>query len=233
MYIYGKNVAYERLTSNAKIHKTYLRKNFNNKEILALLKAKNIKTSYVDSRILDNKVNGNHQGIILEIDEIETKDINYLLELNLDNQIVIMLDHLEDPHNFGAIIRTAEALGATAIIIPNDRNVGITSTVVKTSVGAIEKIPIIRVTSLQATLTKLKDNDYWIVGTDMTGVSYTSIDYNPKTVLIIGNEGKGISNTLSKSCDYMATIPMKGEINSLNASVACGIILSEIVRQRG
>ena len=233
MYIYGKNVCYERLNSEARIHKAYVRKNFNDKKILELLKNKHIKTNFVDNIVLDNKVSGLHQGIILEIDEMPTYDLDYLLNINNDKSLVVMLDHLEDPHNFGAIIRTSEALGVDAIIIPNDRTVGITDTVVKTSTGAIERVPIIRVSSLNAALEKLKDNGYWIIGSDMNGTDYTSIDYNMKIVLIIGNEGKGMSKTLEKNCDYIATIPMIGKINSLNASVSCGILLSEIVRQRG
>ena len=143
-----------------------------------------------------------------------------------------MLDHLEDPHNFGAIIRTSEALGIDGIIIPNDRSVGITSTVVKTSVGAIEHIKIIRVPNLQVALKKLKENNFWIVGTDMQGEDYTNLDYDMNTCLIIGNEGKGMSKMLRNSCDFIVSIPMKGKINSLNASVSCGIILSEMVREK-
>ena len=140
-----------------------------------------------------------------------------------------MLDHLEDPHNFGAIIRTCEALGIDAIIIPNDRTVNINGTVVKTSAGAIYNIPIVRVVNLNTCIKNLKDIGYWIIGTDMEGTDYRKIDYNMPTCLIIGNEGKGMSKVLKDNCDYIATIPMSGEINSLNASVSAGIILSEIV----
>ena len=143
-----------------------------------------------------------------------------------------MLDHLEDPHNIGAIIRTCEALGVEGIIIPNDRCASINATVVKTSAGAIEYIPIIRVVNLVQTIKKLKDKGYWIIGTDMEGEDYTTIDYKMPVCLIIGNEGKGISKLVADNCDYMASIPMKGKINSLNASVSLGIILSEIVSKR-
>jgi 23S rRNA (guanosine2251-2'-O)-methyltransferase len=140
-----------------------------------------------------------------------------------------MLDHLEDPHNFGAIIRTCEALGVDAIIIPKDRNVSVNSTVVKTSAGAIYNMPIVKVTNLVNAIDKLKDSGYWIVGTDMDGEDYTKIDYNAPICLIIGNEGHGMSKIVTDNCDYIAKIPMVGKINSLNASVSCGILLSRIV----
>ena len=143
-----------------------------------------------------------------------------------------MLDHLEDPHNFGAIIRTSEALGVDGIIIPNDRSVGINATVVKTSAGAIAHTNIIRVPNLTSTIEKLKDKGYWIVGTDMEGTNYTKLDYNMPICLVIGNEGHGMSNIVKNNCDFIATIPMTGKVNSLNASVSCAIILSGIVNSR-
>ena len=143
-----------------------------------------------------------------------------------------MLDHLEDPHNFGAIIRTCEALGADGIIIPNDRSVSVNGTVVKTSVGAISNIKIIRVSNLTSCINKLKGIGYWIVGTDMNGEDYTKIDYKMPVCLVIGNEGKGMSKIVTNNCDYIASIPMEGKVNSLNASVSLAIVLSEIVNSR-
>ncbi len=232
MYIYGKNVVKEKLYSDTKIHKAYISDKFSDKEIEKLLKEKNIKVKVLNSKVFDNKFKGLNQNIALEVDEIKTYDLDYVLNLNKKYPLIVILDHLEDPHNFGAIIRTSEALGVDAIIIPNEREVGINATVVKTSAGAVENIKIIRVASLNATISKLKDNGYWIVGTDMQGEDYTKIDYKMKMALIIGNEGKGMSKTLQNSSDYIAKIPMVGKINSLNASVSCGIILSEIIRQR-
>lgn len=229
MYIYGKNVAKEKLNSNGKINKIYLSNKFSDKEILMLIKKKNIKYKIVSNNILDNKVDGLHQGIVIEVDDFETYDFDYIKSIKKDNPLIVMLDHLEDPHNFGAIIRTSEALGVDAIIIPNDRGVGVNSTVVKTSAGAIYNMPIIRVNSLIATLDKLKNVGYWIVGTDMQGEDYRKIDYNIPICLIIGNEGNGMSKPVTDACDYIAKIPMTGKINSLNASVSCGIILARIV----
>ena len=234
MQIYGKNVAIEKLNSKSKINKIYLSNKFNDKEILSLISKRNINTKVLDNKVLDKMCKGLHQGIILDVEDVKTYTFDEVIP-NIDKEypLVVILDHLEDPHNLGAIIRSSEAFGVDAIIIPNDRSVQITSTVVKTSVGTIEKMKIINVTNLNTTIKKLQDLGYWIVGTDMDGVDYTSIDYKTKIAIVIGNEGKGISRLVSENCDYLAKIPMKGTVNSLNASVACGIFLSEIVRSRG
>jgi len=234
MYIYGKNVAREKLNTNDKIVRAYLSNKFKDKAILNLLKDKKIKVNFVDDLILNKKVEGNHQGIILEVDDAKTITLNEYLSITKEkkNPLLIMLDHLEDPHNFGAIIRTAEALGVDGIIIPNDRSVGVTGTVVKTSAGAIVHTNIIRVPNLTSTIEKLKDNGYWFIGTDMEGQDYTTMDYNMPICLVIGNEGHGMSKIIKNNCDFIATIPMTGKINSLNASVSCAIILSRIVSDR-
>lgn len=232
MYIYGKNVAREKINSGEKINKIFLADKFNDRELMNLIKEKKIKYNIVPNKYLDSKVDGLHQGIILEVDDVETYDLNYLNKIKKDKPILVMLDHLEDPHNFGAIIRTCEALGIDGIIIPNDRNVGVNATVVKTSAGAIYNMPIIRVANLGATMKKLKDMGYWLVGTDMDGENYTQIDYNMPVCLVIGNEGKGMGKVIRDNCDYIAKIPMIGKINSLNASVSCGIVLAQIVNSR-
>lgn len=234
MKIFGKNVALETLKGNKKIHRIYLSDRLNDKEILSLIERKNVNTKVVDFRELDKMCKGLHQGIILEIDDIKTYSFNDVIP-NIDKEypLVVILDHLEDPHNLGAIIRSSEAFGVDAIILPNDRSVQITSTVVKTSVGTIEKVKIVNVPNINTAIGKLKDLGYWIVGTDMEGTNYTEIDYKTKIGLVIGNEGKGISKVTENNCDFIAKIPMKGTVNSLNASVACGIFLSEINRSRG
>lgn len=232
MYIYGKNVAKEKIISGERINKIYLAEKFSDRELLDLIKEKKIKYNFVPIKFLDSKVSGLHQGIILDVDDIDTFDLDYVKNIKKDNPLLVMLDHLEDPHNFGAIVRTSEALGIDGIIIPNDRNVGVNSTVVKTSAGAIYNMPIIRVANLTSTIKKLKDMGYWIVGTDMDGEDYINIDYNMPVCLVIGNEGKGMSKIISDNCDYIVRIPMVGKINSLNASVSCGIVLAQIVNSR-
>ena len=143
-----------------------------------------------------------------------------------------MLDHLEDPHNLGAIIRTCEAAGVDAIIIPKRRGVEINSTVMKVSAGALNNINIVEVSSIAQTIDKLKDFGYWVYGTDMDGETYTNCKYDSKTCLVIGAEGNGISKLVHDKCDFIISIPMVGKINSLNASVAAGITIYEVVRQR-
>lgn len=232
MYIYGKNVAKEKLKHPTDVVQVYLSSKFKDKEIEDLLATSKIKTTYLNNKIMDNKVNGLHQGIIIEVSDIKTYNLDIIKNFTSKNPVIVMLDHLEDPHNFGAIIRTSYALGIDAIIIPNDRSVDITPTVVKTSAGAVYNIPIIKVPNLTNTIEKLKKEGYWIVGTDMKGDNYCELKYDMPTCLIIGNEGKGMSKIVKNNCDYLVSIPMEGQIDSLNASVSCGIILSEIKRQR-
>ncbi len=224
MRVYGKNVAKEVLDKNIK--RVYLSKTFNDKEIINELKNRNIQIRYVDKNILNNMEKGNHQGIIIDIDDYEY----YSLDEIEKEDVIIMLDHLEDPHNFGAIIRTAESAGFKSIIIPKDRSVEVTPTVMKVSAGTLEKVKIARVSNLVTTINDLKKKGYWIIGTDMQGTDYKKIDYKGKIVIIIGNEGKGMSRLVKENCDFIASIPMKGEVNSLNASVAAALIIYEAVR---
>lgn len=228
MQIYGKNVCKEKLKAKDRINKIYLSTNFKDKEILNLIHNKKTKIQYLPIKTMDKMIEGLHQGIIMEVDDVITYPLEIIDTIKEENPLIVMLDHLEDPHNFGAIIRTCEALGVSAIIIPNDRSVNINATVVKTSAGAINNIKIIRVPNLSVAINKLKSKNYWIVGTTMDGSDYTTIDYNMKTCLIIGNEGKGMSDTIKKNCDYIVTIPMIGKINSLNASVSCAILVAHI-----
>ena len=228
MRVYGKNVAKEILQNKKTIKKAYIYEKFNDNEILNKLKENNIPCKLLDKIALDNMENGTHQGIILEIDDYKYK---YLDEL-LDKDIIVILDHLEDPHNFGAIIRTCEAAGITSIIIPKDRSVKVNATVMKTSVGALENVDVCMVTNLVNTIKTLKENGYWIIGTDMEGTDYKQIDYKGKIAIIIGSEGKGLSRLTEENCDFIAKIPMYGKVNSLNASVAAALIIYEAVRNR-
>lgn len=233
MYVFGKNVAKELISNNRKIKKAYLSKNIMGTDIEQELNNLDVKISYLNKNELDKLASGNHQGVILEI-----PDFNYLDEktmfLNMpSNPFILILDHIEDPHNFGAIIRTAEASGVDYIIIPKNRSVRVNSTVMKTSVGALDNVKIVEVVNLNNTIKKLKEYGVWIVGTDMENSScYDEIDYKVPVALIIGSEGFGMSSLVKKNCDFIARIPMYGKINSLNASVAAGIMIYEVVRQR-
>lgn len=233
MYVYGKNVAKELLRNKRNIKKAYLMNGFRDVEILDLLNKENILIEYQEKRQLDKLDSGNHQGIILQIEDYKYLSLNDMLNNLPDNPFIVILDHLEDPHNFGAIIRTCEAAGTDYIVIPKDRSVSINSTVMKTSVGALDNVKIVMVTNLNTCINELKKKGIWIVGTDMENSSYyDEIDYKTPTALVIGSEGFGMSNLVKKNCDFIAKIPMKGKINSLNASVAAGIMIYEVVRQR-
>ena len=174
---------------------------------------------------------GVHQGIILYV-----RDYQYYPLMSIVNEeasFLVILDHLEDPHNFGAIIRTCEAAGVDGIIIPKDRQVGVTATVMKTSVGTLDSMKISQVANLSSTIDYLKKQNFWVVGTALEdSADYRTIDYSGKIALVIGNEGSGISNLVRKKCDFIAKIPMYGRTNSLNASVASGIMIYEVIRNR-
>lgn len=230
MYVFGKNVALEILKKGDKIKKAYIYKDFNDRNIISALQKSKICINYCTKMELDKLANGNHQGIILSVPDYEYTDISKMIDKQ--DALIVILDHLEDPHNLGAIIRTCEAAGVDGIVIPRDRSVSVNSTVMKVSAGALENMDIACVTNLNNTIKYLKDNGFWIVGTNMNGMPYDEIDYHGKIAIVIGNEGSGMSKLITDSCDFIASIPMRGEINSLNASVATGIIVYEAVKSR-
>jgi 23S rRNA (guanosine2251-2'-O)-methyltransferase len=228
MLVYGKNVAIELLKKKKKIDKIILQQGFHDNNIKALLENTKIRIEYADKIKLDQLAEGNHQGIILYIPDYDYQKLTTVF----DEDIIVILDHLEDPHNLGAIIRTCEAAGISGIIIPKDRSVSVNSTVMKTSAGTINNVNIVQVTNINQTIKELKDHGFWIVGTDMEGTNYREIDYSSKIVLVIGNEGLGMSRLTREACDFIATIPMYGQVNSLNASVAAGIMIYEVLRSK-
>ena len=230
MYVYGKNVANEIINSNKKIKKAFVSKQFKEPKVLEFLKKQNVSVQYLEKYELDRIVDGNHQGIILQVSDYSYVDISKFYDQ--EDAFLVILDHLEDPHNFGAIIRTCEAAGVHGIVIPKDRSVSVNSTVMKVSVGALENMDIACVTNLNTTIQDLKKHGFWIVGTDMDGTNYTKIDYRGKIAIVIGNEGSGMSRLVRESCDFIASIDMVGKINSLNASVATGIIVYQAVQGR-
>lgn len=231
MLVYGKNVAEEYLKKNEKVRKIYLQDNFNDENLKILIEKSKIPVILREKFELDQLANTLHQGIILDVDDFSYCDLHDFLDK--EDCFLILLDHLEDPHNFGAIIRTSEAAGVDGIIIPKDRGVSVNGTVIKTSAGASENMSISMVTNLNQTIKELKENGFWVVGTDMeNSTDYREIDYSGKIALVIGNEGSGMSRIVRESCDFIAKIPMYGKINSLNASVAAGIMIYEVIRQK-
>lgn len=179
--------------------------------------------------------NGVHQGMVLAITPYEYLSLEELLAVSKEqtaDPFFLILDSLEDPHNFGSILRTADASGVTGVIIPKHRAVGITSVVTKTSTGAVEHVPVARVTNLVQAVKELKENQFWVFGTDMDGTDYRQWDAKGPIALIIGNEGRGMSQGLKKEVDELLTIPMVGHVQSLNAGVAAGLLMYEVFRQR-
>ncbi len=232
MLVYGKNVARDLLLEHKKVKKIIIQDNFDDKEILSLVEKEEIPMKRVSKREMDHLSNGVHQGIILDIPDYSYMDLHELLEDDTA-EFVVLLDHLEDPHNLGAIIRTCEAAGVKYIILPKDRQVQVNATVMKTSVGTLENVHLVSVSNLVNAIDQLKKKGFWIVGTALeNSVDYRSIDYSGKIALIIGNEGSGISRLVQDNCDFLAKIPMYGQTNSLNASVAAGIMIYEVIRNR-
>lgn len=232
--IYGKNAVREVLDSDKTVLQGFIVKG-TNEDLLQTAQRKKIRMTVLDKALFDSKFFGNHQGIVLEVEEYKTLTLEEALIRirNVKNPLLLMLDGIEDPHNFGAIIRSAEAGGVSGIIIPKNRNVGVTGTVVKVASGAIEHLDIIEVTNLNQTIEKLKKAGYWIVGTDVAAEkNYDQIAVDVPLCLIIGNEGKGISRLVKENADYSVKIPMVGKTNSLNASVSAGILVFEILRKR-
>ena len=229
--IFGKNAVTEAIKNNRKIEKILLT-NTNN-DLMQLAKKNNIKCDLISKEILNEKVKGNHQGVIAYVEEYKYFDLNEIISEKNDS-LIVMLDGFEDPHNLGAVIRTAETVGVDGIIIPKNRSVKVNSTVSKVSTGAIEHVKVCEVTNLSQTLKKLKECGYWVVGAEYTeqSICYWDVDYSMKIVLVIGSEGKGVSRIVREECDYLVKIPMRGKINSLNASVSAALVMYEIRRKQ-
>lgn len=234
MIIYGKNAILEILRSNKKIIKLYVTPN--NENIVKPFK-KNIGELVIwDSNKMNKEYGNKTQGMVAQIDDYKYQDYDKVINRLKDqeNVTIVMLDGLEDPHNLGAILRSADATKTDAIIIPKNRSVRLNETVAKVSTGAIEYVDVIEVTNLVSTINDLKKKGYWVIGVELDGkVDYRNQDYHGKIVIIIGSEGKGISKLVKENCDFLVNIPMYGKVNSLNASVSTGIILYQILTNRG
>ena len=242
IYIYGLHPVLEFLRSNpAKINRLLISAALRDKkidELYQLARQADIRVERVERHELDRLVpNGVHQGIVIRIPSIEYADIDALFEranVGGEKPLIVALDQVQDPHNFGAIARSAFALGAHGILVPKNRACPITGTVLKSSAGAIAHLPIVQVTNLSQGLAQLKKAGLWVVGTVLEGGQpLESVDLSDGIVLVIGSEGKGLREKTKKLCDFKAFIPMRGNIGSLNASVAAGVCLYEAARQRG
>ena len=226
--IYGKNCIKEAVKANVGIKKIFLLDTVVSKErnFLQLLEDKKIKYEVVNKSKMDNMFGHSHQGYGAYREDYQVYDDKIVDIIDGENKRILILDGIMDPHNFGAIIRSVDAFGYDAIVLPNNRSVRITETVAHVSTGAIEHVKIAYVNSLSTFIKRLKDNDYWICGTDASGDTLINqIDKNRNLAVIIGSEGFGMSKTLVNLSDYLITIPMVGHVNSLNASVSAGIVL--------
>lgn len=219
MRVCGKNVFNE--LNYKVVNKVYLAKNFKDQEIIEKIKSNNLKYVLMDSKAMDQMMNHN-QGIIVEINDYDYQNLDSITE---SENFVLMLDHLEDPHNFGAIIRTCEAKGIRSIIIPKDRSVKVNDTVMKTSAGALNHVNIIMVTNLVNAINNLKDRGFFVYAAEADGINYKEVNYSDKVLLVIGSEGNGVSNIVKKNSDEIISIPMRGCVNSLNASVSAAILI--------
>ncbi len=228
--IYGKNPVIEAIRAK-KALKIFAVSNFSDQKILNLIKENHLNVSYISPNEMDKMCNGVHQGIVAELKPYQTVSLEEIIykAKNKDKKIIVMLDGIEDPHNLGAILRSADVFEASGIILPKHNSVSLNATVAKTSAGAINYVPVAVVNNLNQAISKLKEEGYWIVSTDGSAeISYSSLKYDFPVVVVVGSEGRGVSSLVLKNSDYIVKIPQFGHVNSLNASVAAGILLAEV-----
>ncbi len=237
--IEGRNAVLEAFRAGKTIDKLFIQKGCQNGPINSIIreaKKQDTIVNYVTKERLEQmSETQKHQGVIASMaayDYAEVEDILKLAEEKGEPPFIFLLDNIEDPHNLGAIIRTANLAGAHGVIIPKRRAVGLTAVVARTSAGALHYTPVAKVTNLSTTIEELKEKGLWFVCADMSGTTMYDLNLKGAIGLVIGSEGEGVSRLVREKCDYIASIPMKGDIDSLNASVAAGVLAYEIVRQR-
>jgi len=237
--IIGKNPVLEAIRSGRTIHKILLSDAINKRveqDMMKQAKKNKVIVQKVPRKRLDQLTDGSHQGVLAYVSNYSYFTIDDILQNAANRQeipFIMILDELEDPHNLGAILRTADAAGAHGIIIPKRRSALLTQTVAKASAGAIEHIPVARVTNIGRAIDYLKEKHIWVVGTDETGEKdYRTLDGHTAIALVIGNEGNGMTRLVKEKCDWLVQLPMQGNIPSLNASVAASLLMYEIFRKR-
>ncbi|MEG1500140.1 MAG: 23S rRNA (guanosine(2251)-2'-O)-methyltransferase RlmB [Clostridia bacterium] len=240
MIIEGKNVVFEALTNGVTINKMFVLESLSDAEsnkIISLAKSKGVRIDFVSKNILESKsVLKRHQGFVCETVDFEYSDVEELFgeaQKRGDVPFFVILDGIEDPHNFGAIIRSCECAGVQGIIIPKHRSVCVNETVIKTSAGAIAGVKIARVTNLNSCIDTLKQKGIWVYGLEGSGESIYRTNLKGPIALVVGSEGDGISRLTKEKCDAIVSMPLKGTVNSLNASCALSVALYETLRQRG
>lgn len=228
--IYGRNPVKEALRAN-KVKSLFVMNNFSFMEILSLAEKNNIPMVYKTNKELDSMCDGVHQGVVAVIKDYEYYSLESILEKSkkVDNPLLLILDGINDPHNLGAILRCADVFNVTGVIIPKHNQVPLNATVAKTSAGAINYVPVVLSGNLNQTIKHLKDAGFWIVASDGSAkINYQDLKYDFKVALVIGSEGQGVSRLVLENSDYVVKIPQYGHVNSLNASVATGILLAKI-----
>ena len=237
--IIGRNAVFEAIKSGREIDRLFVQRGEQNpavKRLISMAREKGAVIKEVDSKKLDFMSGGGvHQGVALSAAAHEYSTVEDILNKAAEKNekpFIIICDGVEDTHNLGAVIRTADAAGAHGVIIPKRRSASLNFTVGKTSAGALEYVPVARVANLASTIDELKEKNIWIYGADMDGSDYRSVDYSGGVALVIGSEGRGMSRLVREKCDFIVSLPMKGKINSLNASVAAGILMYEAASHR-
>ena len=235
----GRNAVMEALKGSRSVNKLMIANGSTEgsiKEIIAVAKDKGVNIQYWDRSKLDSIARGiRHQGVLAQVAPVQYAELENILQVAKDRNeppFIVLLDELEDPHNLGAILRTADAAGVHGVLIPKHRSCPLSATVAKTSAGAVEHVPVARVGNLVQTLKKLKQEGLWVAAADMDGKDYYDTDLTGPLLLIIGSEGQGVGRLVKEQCDFVVRIPMVGKINSLNASVAGSILMYEAMKQR-
>lgn len=236
----GKHSVLEALRAGRTINKIWIAEGAQKQfagPIVAEAKNLGIIVQFTDKRKLDQMAEGlQHQGVVAQVaayEYVEVEDIIAKAKALGQEPFILILDEIEDPHNLGSILRTADCTGVHGVIIPKRRSVGLTATVSKTSAGAVEYVPVARVTNISQTIEQLKEQGVWVAGTDVTAAQDVyKANFTIPIALVIGNEGKGVGRLIKERCDFLVKLPMAGHVNSLNASVAAGVLMYEVVRQR-
>lgn len=233
MKIEGRNCVLEALRSENVTVNTLICEKGKNSDVIALARKSGVKIQYVDKKVLDREsVDGKHQGYVADVTEFSYCELEDILAQS-QNHFIVVLDGINDPHNFGSIIRVCECAGVDGIVIGKNRQVAVTDTVARCSAGAVSHVKIARVTNVNNAIKQLQQNGVWVFACDMDGEDITKVNLTGSIALVIGGEGSGVGKLTREVCDGVVSLKLKGKVNSLNASVACGIAVYEAVRQRG
>ena len=235
----GRNAVMEALKGSSRINRLMVADGSSEgsiRELIAVAKEKGVPVQFLERSKLDSMAKGiRHQGVLAQVSPVEYVELEDILSKAREKQedpFIILLDELEDPHNLGAILRSADAAGAHGVIIPKRRSCPLSATVAKTSAGAVEHVPVARIGNIVQTIKALKEEGLWVAGADMDGKNYYEADLTGPLLLVVGSEGQGIGRLVKEQCDFIVRIPMLGAINSLNASVAGSVLMFEVTKQR-